>query len=208
MHFEFLVEEPSTEAALETLLPLILGDAASFSVHPYQGKGDLLNKLPIRLRGYARWLPNDTYIIVLLDEDRQDCHALKAKMERIAHQAGLSTKSAPDSNGRFQVINRIAIEELEAWYFGDVPALRQVYPRLPATLGRQERYRNPDAIVGGTWEALEKLLVRHHYLSKNIGLPKIEVARRITAHMTPAQNRSGSFCLFRDTLQALVAHAR
>jgi hypothetical protein len=33
-------------------------------------------------------------------------------------------------------LNRIAVEELEAWFFGDIEALRAVYPKLSATLGR------------------------------------------------------------------------
>lgn len=50
----------------------------------------------------------------------------------------------------FQVLNRLAIEELEAWFFGDVAALHSAYPRVPSTLGRRSRYRDPDAIRGGT----------------------------------------------------------
>ena len=53
MHIEFLVEEPSAEAALNNLAPLILGPEITFQVHPYNGKPDLLAKLPGRLA----WLP-------------------------------------------------------------------------------------------------------------------------------------------------------
>jgi hypothetical protein len=37
-HLEILAEEPSMEAFLHALLPRLLGDAASFAIHPYQGK--------------------------------------------------------------------------------------------------------------------------------------------------------------------------
>ena len=50
-HLEILVEESSVEAALQNLLPRILGEAVSFSIHPFQGKRDLLKKLAARLRG-------------------------------------------------------------------------------------------------------------------------------------------------------------
>lgn len=52
MHIEFLVEELSMKEALQNLLPKILGETISFDIHPYQGKKDLLAKLPHRLRGY------------------------------------------------------------------------------------------------------------------------------------------------------------
>lgn len=56
-HVEVLVEEPSTEAALQILLPKILG-ATSFAIHPHQGKSDLLAKLPAKLRAYAAYVPS------------------------------------------------------------------------------------------------------------------------------------------------------
>jgi hypothetical protein len=204
MHIELLVEEPSVEAALDNLLPRILGDSAAYQIHPHQGKQHLLRRLPNLLRGYSHWLPDDSKIIVLLDEDRQDCHALKQEMEEIAARAGLHTKSRLGEDGNFQVINRIAIEELEAWFFGDVPALRQVYSRIPEFLHEQSRYRDPDAIGGGTWEALERLLVHHNYFSQTAGMPKIEVARQISAYMNPEVNRSRSFQVFRDALFSLI----
>jgi hypothetical protein len=203
-HIELLVEEPSAEAALENLLPRIVGSAVSYHIHAYQGKQDLLTRLPTRLRGYAHWLPENYKIVVLVDEDRQDCHALKQEMEDIAAQAGFKTKSSPDANGNFQIINRIAIEELEAWFFGDTAALHQAYPRISKNLRRQSRYRDPDAIVGGTAEALQKLLARKNYYSPAIGLPKIETARRISQFMEPSRNRSRSFQTFHNALRALL----
>jgi hypothetical protein len=204
MHFELLVEELSVKVALDNLLPRILGGRAECEIYPHQGKQHLLRRLPNLLRGYSHWLPDDWKIVVLVDEDRQDCHALKQQMEETAARAGLHTKSRPGEDGNFQVINRIAIEELEAWFFGDVPALRQVYSRIPESLHQQSPYRDPDAIGGGTWEALERLLVHHNYFGQTAGMPKIEVARQISAHMNPEVNRSRSFQVFRDALFSLI----
>ena len=81
MHIVFLVEELSAEAALLNIVPKILGASASFEIHPYQCKDDLLSKLPQVMRGYAKWLPDDWSIVVLVDEDRSDCDALKGRME-------------------------------------------------------------------------------------------------------------------------------
>jgi hypothetical protein len=70
------------------------------------------------------------------------------------------------------------------------------------TLGKKEKYRNPDRIKGGTWEALERVLQRYGYYSA--GLPKIEVARNISQHMMPKRNSSKSFNTFKSGLEALI----
>lgn len=205
MHIEFLVEEPSAEAALQNLLPKIFGHAATFIIHPYQGKPDLLKKLPVHLKGYRQWLPEDWRIVILMDADDDNCLELKAQLERMAQDAGLTTKSAALPSRRFQVLNRLAVEELEAWFFGDVEALKAAYPRVSPTLGEKEKYRNPDAIAGGTWEALERLLQGLNYFPE--GLPKIRVAREVSRHIDPARNRSRSFQVFRQGLMDLIHSA-
>src|SRR4051794_27932317 len=115
-HFELLVEEPSMEAFLTELLPRLLGDQATFTIHTHQGKADLLAKLNARLRGYAKWLPPNTRIVVLVDRDDEDCRALKQRLEAGARAAGLQSRKSGASPWR--IVTRIAIEELEAWYFG------------------------------------------------------------------------------------------
>jgi hypothetical protein len=202
MHIELLVEEPSAEAALNELLPRILGKRASWAIHVHQGKGDLLANLGPRLRGYAKWLPEDWRIVVLVDRDANDCLKLKKGLENAARQAGLYTRSRPGRGGRVQVVNRIAVEELEAWFFGDTDALRTAFPRVPRTLGQKARYRNPDEIRGGTWESLERELQHAGYFRGGLG--KIEAARTIARHMEPERNCSPSFRHFRNALVDLV----
>jgi hypothetical protein len=201
MHIEFLVKEPSTEAALKNLVPNLMGDDISFNIHVYQGKQDLLLKLPDRLKGYRCWLPGGWYIIVLIDKDREECVTLKQKLEVIAKSEGFITRSKAEPNGNFQVINRIVIEELEAWFFGDVTALKTAYPKVPSSLDRRRGFRNPDAIHN-TAEALERILKAAGYYRG--GMPKIEVARKISFHMEPGRNISKSFQVFRDALQKLI----
>ena len=202
MHIEFLLEEPSAEAVLNAILPKILSDNISFELHVFKGKQDLLKKLPTQLQVYSKWIPDDWRLIVLIDEDRRDCHELKAKLESAAHEAGFVTKSSTTPGGDFQVINRLAIEELEAWFFGDTDALHAAYPRIPTNLQYQKRYRNPDTVPGGTYEALERLLVRARYYTGK--LPKTEVAQNIARHMEPSRNRSKSFQVFLEGLKACV----
>jgi hypothetical protein len=202
MHLEVFVEESSAEAALGNLLPRILGPAHSFQIHPHQGKADLLGSLKARLRAYARWLPEDWKIVVVVDEDRAGCMALKARLEEIAGAAGFITKTGA-GGGPFSVLNRIAIEELEAWFFGDVPAMVRAFPRIPGTLARRAPFRDPDAIAGGTWEVLERVLQRAGYFPG--GMPKVETARAISGHMNVAANRSHSFRVFREGILACLA---
>jgi hypothetical protein len=57
LHLEILVEEYSAEIALANLLPKILPPDVEFEIHSFQGKTDLLKKLPQRLKGYRPWLP-------------------------------------------------------------------------------------------------------------------------------------------------------
>jgi hypothetical protein len=202
MHIEFLLEEDSARAALAILLPKITGQRVTYNFHIHQGKQDLLGSLPARLAAYRQWIRHDWRVFVLVDLDEEDCQALKRHLETIAEQAGLITKTAARSGTRFQVVNRLAIEELEAWFFGDIQALCAAYPRVPRTLGGRAKFRNPDAIKGGTWEALERVLQRAGYY--RAGMPKIEAAARIAQHMDPERNSSRSFRLFRDTLRAMA----
>ena len=202
MHVEFLVEEPSAEAALNNIVPRIIGRGLTFTIHPHQGKPDLLKCLPDRLRGYARWLPPDWRIVVLVDQDREDCRRLKARLESAASEAGLTTQTAAGAASRIQVVNRIAVEELEAWFLGDAEALCTAFPKVSKTFEKRAKYRHPDGIAGGTWEALERLLQGAGYFRG--GLAKVGAAAAISKHMDPSRNRSPSFAVFRGALAELV----
>lgn len=200
MRIKFFLEEPSAEEALKHLLPKILKDV-SYEFHTFQGRDKMLKDLPERLKG-EQWIPDNWRIIVLIYEDRKDCHELKAKLEQTAHEAGFVTKSSAAPDEDFQVVNRIAVEEIEAWFFGDVEDLHSAYPRIPKNLQSKAKYRNPDAIRGGTYEALEHILKRANYYKGNV--PKREVAENIAQHMEPSRNRSKSFQVFVEGLKACV----
>ncbi|HZH97512.1 MAG TPA: DUF4276 family protein [Fimbriimonadaceae bacterium] len=197
---EFFVEELSMEAALRELVPKIR-PGLDFQIHAFAGVQDMLSKLPARFRGYAGWIPDDWRIVVVRDEDRQDCRKLKAEIEQIAVRAGLVPKAKANKSGQFHVLTRIAVEELEAWLLGDVPALAETYPGVPASLASRRPFRDVDGIKGGTWEALERVLQEAgHFLG---GLPKIQVARQVASRMNPERNTSRSFQTFRSGLRGL-----
>ncbi|MPZ82238.1 MAG: DUF4276 family protein [Actinophytocola sp.] len=200
MNLEFLVEEPSTERALRLLLPKII-PGVPFEIRDFRGKGRLLSQLPNRLLGYRSWIDStSTCVVVVVDRDDDDCVELNARLRRIAEQAGMRTQPGPF--GPVQVLIRIAIEELEAWFFGDVAAIQRAYPKVSVHLGKQARYRDPDAITGGTWEALERVLQERGYHAT--GLRKLQAATDIAAYMDVEANRSGSFQAFREGLRRLV----
>jgi hypothetical protein len=197
---ELLVEEPSMEEALRHLLPKIIGNRAEWKVINMRSKGRLMKELPNRLRGYKRRMNGgeNIKVIVLVDRDIDDCHALKRQLEAMARNAGLQTKTAAGAGGAaFQVVNRIAIDELEAWFMGDTTALQCAYTSLRSV--RFPNYFNhPDN--GGTWERLHHFL-KQHGIYRN-SFPKIDAARNIAKHMEPERNRSRSFQCF---LQGVVA---
>ena len=190
------------EAFLRALLPRLLPQDRTFDVRVFQGKRDLLQKLESRLRAYARWLPDECRIVVMVDRDNDDCHALKAQLEKAAGRAGLLTRSRANARP-WQLVNRVVIEELEAWYFGDWEAVRIAYPKVSSTIPNKAPYRVPDAIAGGTWEAFERILKRHGYFST--GLRKVEAARAIATHIDPKRNCSQSFGLFADVIVEATA---
>lgn len=196
-HVEIFVEEPSAAAALRELVPKIRADL-TFNIYEFQGCPDLLGKLPERLRGYRTWLPADWRIIVLIDRDRKDCLALKRQLLDMAEQAGLRTQTRRHAPA--QVLVRIAVEELESWFFGDIHALCAAFPGVSPTLAQREGLRYPDAIRS-TWERLEQVLQQAGHFRG--GLQKIRCAREVAPHMDPENNRSHSFRVFRDGLRAL-----
>ncbi len=196
------VEEESMEAALTSILPKLIPEA-SFQVIRFEGKPDMLRNLTARLRGFRTWLPENWLLLVLVDRDGDSCEDLKRCLETIAAQSGLISKSSGRRDSRFQVVNRVVIEELESWFFGDWEAVQRVYPKVPRTIPGNPRYSNPDAVAGGTWEALERILQRAGYFKS--GLRKIELARTVSPHMVPARNTSRSFQVLCEAIAAAMA---
>lgn len=194
---EILIEELSAEFALRTLMPKIVPGVA-FEIRRFQGKHDLLKKLPRRLAGYAAW-PGVAVarIVVLIDRDDEDCRSLRERLDSMAIEAGFT----PIGPGR-TVVNRIAVEELEAWFFGDFDAVVAAYPKVPSSAQGKAGLRDPDAIRGGTAEAFERLLQKHGYHQG--GLAKVTAAQEIAGHMNVEANASRSFQVFRDGVRQLV----
>jgi len=120
----------------------------------------------------------------------------------MAISAGLIPKSSCQKDKSFQVLNRIVVEELEAWFFGDVEAICQAYPKVSPHLAKQKGYRDPDAIKRGTWEALEKVLKKAGYHPGK--LEKYKASSEISQYMNPELNRSKSFQVFYQGLLEII----
>ena len=201
-HFEFHVEELPMEAFLAVCLPSILPADCTFEIYSYQGKDALLRKIGDRLEGYSTWMPIEYRIVIIVDRDRDECEQLKSRLEEICKSKGLRSRRAAGRSD-WQVVTRIAIEELEAWYFGDWQVVRQAYPGVPPNIASRARYRDPDAIAGGTWEAFERILKRHGYFKQ--GMAKVQAATAIGRHIDPARNRSHSFAVFHNAIAEVAA---
>ncbi len=203
MRIEFLVEEPSAEEALKHLLPRLISRRAHWKLINLGSKYTLLKVLTKRLTAYRRRIEQgeDLRIVVLVDRDNDECEALKRQLEGAAQDAGLTTKSAPAANGRFLLVNRIVIEELESWFIGDPVALREAFSSLPRIDANKGIFRNPDN--GGSWEALHRFLKKHGIYKSSY--PKIDAARRIAPKLDVRANRSRSFRVFVQGVEALLA---
>ncbi|MBU7597164.1 DUF4276 family protein [Streptomyces sp. P38-E01] len=201
IELEVLVEEESAEEALKPLLSnLLQGTRIRVGIRKFQGKPDLLKKLPQRLEGYAlsRQRGSDVRVVVLLDQDNDNCAELKLRLDRIARNAGMVPRAdAPE--GAFQVLNRIAVRELECWYFGDWDAVRKAFPKVPGEVPKKYR-QNPDLAAGKASDAFGKVL----------GTSGVRVAskpqwgKRAGPHLSVSQSRSPSFLTFVRGVKEIV----
>lgn len=157
LHIEFLIEDASGKILLEALLPRLqgpLGQPHSWRVHGYKGIGTippnlagksdpskriLLDRLPRLLRGYGN-TPEIDAVVVVLDTDRRDCRTVLAELQGVLEQCHPAPKT----------MFRLAIEEVEAWYFGDQSALLKAYPKADKKM--LKKYQQDS--VCGTWESL------------------------------------------------------
>ncbi len=216
MHFDILVEDQSGKKMLDILVPKIVADNHTFSIKSYKGIGRipknlrtsadparraLLAQLPRLLQGYGKTYAGypPTYaatVILVCDLDDKCLSTLHTELLAVLH----SCCTPPKTKFCF------AIEEGEAWYLGDLRAIRSAYPEAKnSVLGA---YIN-DSICG-TWEILAEAIYQegsqklsdHGY--QKVGAEKSSWAMDITPHMDVDNNRSPSFCHFRDTLRGLA----
>lgn len=201
-HLEIFVEEPSMEAFLQQFLPGTLPDHVTYTIHTHNGKHNLLKNLPFRLRGLKSWMPENYGVIIIVDKDNDDCTKLKLSIEEHLINENIPTKSNP-THGLYIAASCIAVEELEAWYFGNWYAVTKAFPAISPSIPNKAAYRQCDFIQGGTWEAFERVCKNYGIFSS--GLRKVEAARTIGAEIEISRNQSPSFEYFYQCIQSLVA---
>lgn len=211
MHFEVLVEDQSGKVALDILVPKIIGDKHTFRVIPYKGMGRipknmnsgtdankriLSENLPKALAGYGKSLHGYGAVIVVCDLDDKCLKTFRNEL------IALLDNCNPFPETRFC----IAIEEGEAWFLGDIPAIKQAYPKAKDVV--LNKYIN-DSICG-TWEKIadavykggsQKLLKQGWHA---VGSEKSVWAEKITPYMDVDNNKSPSFNYFLKILRELA----
>ncbi|WP_326800328.1 DUF4276 family protein [Streptomyces sp. NBC_01808] len=160
-----------------------------------------MKKLPDRLQGYAasRRRGEDFRVAVLVDRDNDDCRDLKRRLDSIALDAGLTPRTKRGPEGDFEVLNRIAVRELESWYFGDWDAVVHGFPKVTSSVPRAYR-GDPDSVTGKCSDAFEKVLRSHGIKIAS----KPEWGRKIGPHLNPDVNRSTSFNSFVAGIRQLL----
>jgi hypothetical protein len=206
----------SERRSQQVLLPQLLGPQGAphtWRLHDYKGIGRvpqglvtkadpakriLLDQLPRLLRGYGK-TPGIDAVVVVLDADKRDCADFLAELQ----SAAAACHPLPTT------LFRLAIEEIEAWYLGDLDALLAAYPRAKRNL--LEKYEQDGAC--DTWERLADAVHSGGSAAiKKAGWPlpgqvKHEWAERIGPSMDPERNLSPSFGKLRDGLRRLVSDA-
>ena len=215
MHFEFLIEDQSSAKSMDILLPKLLAGKATYRIiRPYKGLGKsipkklqpksdaskriLLNQLPRLLRGYGN-VPNIGCIVVICDLDDRNEKDFLSELNIVLQACN------PKPNACFC----FAIEEFEAWYLGDLDAIKKAFPKAKDNI--LNSYKN-DSICG-TWELLANAVYKggSKVLEKKgwqaTGKEKSNWAERISPHMKIDNNKSPSFNKMIGQLRAITASA-
>ena len=198
MHAAILVEDDSTEVTASILLSRLLASHPEHTaeVVSFDGKQQMLGRLRERFYMLARSHYADR-VIVVIDQDTDDCEALKRRIYDDAVSAGLVRRYQSTSESSLRI--RIAMTELESWFIGDPSAVRTAYPRITERDMRLRR-REPDTLSDASEWLERRLAIRGYYPHR---LPKVDVAEAIAPHLnlTPDANASHSFRLFLRTLR-------
>ena len=169
----FLLEERSSKAMLETLLPRMLDKRINFRCIPFEGKQDLEKQLTHKIRAYQN---QQARFIVLRDQDSHpDCTAIKQRLQGLCQASG--------KPGKYLV--RIACHELETFYLADLRAV-ELGLRLQGLEKQQQsrKFRNPDTL--GSPSAELRTLTKKNY-------EKISGSRAIAQYLDLENERSPSF---------------
>ena len=188
----FLVEGPTDEEFLRAFLCHIGLASARFEIHPFGGRPALLADFVSSLGD-----PRDGAVVILADQDNleeqdeyDDCNALKSAFE----------KQIP-KNLRQHVRVRLACHEREAWYLGDISALKEAYPDTPSTSWKKIGVpENPDTVPNPS----EQLAGIRHFKHTDAARKMGKALGRKCKGGGDGGNRSASFRCFVKGVQDLL----
>jgi len=218
MHFVILVEDQSGIKALDILIPKIIGDQHTFAVHHYKGVGRipkgmhdtnnaanriLMENLPRLLKGYGRTQAgrrNFPEIVVLVcDLDDKCLKAFRDDMFAILEAC----------NPKPRACFCFAVEEGEAWFLGDLKAVKRAYPKAKDPV--LDSYKNDE--ICGTWEKLADAVYPGGASAlagkgwQIVGAEKSKWAEAISPMMDVDNNMSPSFQYFRAKLREFLGQS-
>ncbi len=185
----FLVEDYSTRKFLEGILPRLGFAKHLFEIKHHRGKGDLTSNLGKIIPSLSKRVQQ---IIIILDQDQQDCVKLKSELnEKMVHCAC-----------KYKI--RIACYELEAWFLGDMVAISKCSPRFKvSSFQAKEKYRDIDKFtkIKPSTE-IENIVPdwKKDYTSKPKFAEKIALFMSLEQRNSKQANRSYSFHVLLETL--------
>jgi hypothetical protein len=176
----FLLEEPSAQALLETLLPRLLDPSIQPRLIPFEGKQDLEKRLVGKLRGYIN--PQARFIVMRDQDSAPDCRVIKTRLLAKCAEAGRDSVT----------LVRIACRALETFYLADLAAVGKVLG-MKNLSNQQEiaKFRAPDYLESPDHE-MSKLT--------NQAYQKVRDSRQLGRLLDLTNTRSSSF---RNLLEAI-----
>ena len=222
MHFQFLVEDDSTNKLIDAVMIKLLRKYSekkiTFDCKAFKGiggfvkkgkpleqkTGKLLNDLPMYLRAFNRELSywDKAALVIVLDNDKRDTTQFRKQLENMAIQNKI----------QIDHVFCIAIKEMEAWLLGDLNAIEAAYPQVRKTYIRSY---TQDGICD-TWEVLANMIYpggltalkkRSGGAYMEIGKAKSEWATKIGIYLDLANNQSPSFQYFINSLKIRIEAA-
>jgi len=169
----FLLEERSSKALLESLLPRCLSTEIRFRLVPFEGKQDLERQLERRIRAYQN--PHARFIVLRDQDSHPDCKKLKKSLSDYCKKSG-----------RVQhCLVRIACQELETFYLADLGAVEKalMLDKLAAQQNTR-KFRDPDRLGNPSREL--RSLTKNRY-------EKVAGSREIGKQLDLENHRSPSF---------------
>ncbi|HRI00958.1 MAG TPA: hypothetical protein PK006_07900 [Saprospiraceae bacterium] len=180
-------EEISIKKVLDIILPQLISSEMKFRIYPHQGKDDLKKAIKSTVPLISKNL--NSRIIIAIDNDNNDCLKLKNEINDLV-----------DISCPYKI--RIIIQELEAWFLGDLTVVEKAFSKFKAsTYSNKTEFRNVDTIINPSYKLL-KIIPDY---SKSSFLPKQSTAEKIAKYLNIYKNKSDSFNQFIGAVKELCS---